>query len=67
MPLAERQAAARISRVGQTCATRCIRLIVKDTIEPNIIKWQEQRLSASQTVSSANFSDKDLDDLFGGN
>ena len=44
-PGIERQAAGRISRIGQTRATTCMRLIVSETIEPCILKWQQIRLA----------------------
>ena len=48
-PGIERQAAGRICRIGQTQQTTCIRLIVKDTVEPNVLKWQEHRLADGAT------------------
>lgn len=64
-PGIERQAAGRISRIGQTRETRCIRLIMENTIEPNILRWQEQRLATGTASSAAQLSIDDLNALVG--
>ena len=45
-------AAGRIARIGQTQDTRCLRLIVADTIEQKILRWQEIRLADGAVVQS---------------
>ena len=52
-PGIERQAAGRIARIGQAQQTRCLRLIVSDSVEEKILRWQEIRLAegASATPS----------------
>mmetsp|Transcript_22890 Transcript_22890/g.52817 ORF Transcript_22890/g.52817 Transcript_22890/m.52817 type:complete len:374 (-) Transcript_22890:346-1467(-) len=58
-PGIERQAAGRICRIGQKQTTTCIRLIVTDTVEPNILRWQEHRLAnganGAQKLSLSDF------------
>ncbi|EOD22854.1 hypothetical protein EMIHUDRAFT_59963, partial [Emiliania huxleyi CCMP1516] len=39
-PGIERQAAGRIARIGQSEETRCVRLLIKDTVETKIVEWQ---------------------------
>ena len=51
-PGIEQQAVGRICRIGQTKATRCIRLIVADTIESNILEWQRRRLCHGASAST---------------
>ena len=65
-PGIERQAAGRISRIGQKHETRCVRLIMRNTIEPNILQWQEQRLATGVASSAAQLNMSDLDALVGG-
>ncbi len=59
-PGIERQAAGRIARIGQPRATRCVRLVVQDTIEPKILDWQQIRLadgaSANPSLSLNDFA-----------
>ena len=43
-PGIEAQAVGRICRIGQEKPTQCIRLIVSESIEPNILLWQNRRL-----------------------
>lgn len=50
-PGIERQAAGRISRIGQTRTTTCIRLIVKESIEPKVLEWQQIRLADGASAS----------------
>ena len=52
-PGIERQAAGRISRIGQQKATTLLRLIVSDTIESRIVDWQTVRMQEGATGSSA--------------
>ena len=47
------QAVGRICRLGQTRAATCVRLIVRDSIEPNILRWQERRLAEGSSVSNS--------------
>ena len=44
-PGIEQQAVGRICRIGQERPTKCIRLIVEASIEPNILLWQSRRLA----------------------
>lgn len=44
-PGIERQAAGRISRIGQRKPATVVRLIIEDTIEPRIVEWQARRMS----------------------
>lgn len=44
-PGIERQAAGRIARIGQSEETRCVRLLIKDTVETKIVEWQRMRLA----------------------
>ena len=44
-PGIEQQAVGRICRIGQERPTKCIRLIVEVSIEPNILLWQSRRLA----------------------
>ena len=46
-----KQAAGRICRLGQTHATECVRLIVSDSIEPNIVAWQQRRTADGVAAS----------------
>ena len=59
-PGIERQAAGRISRIGQTGACTCLRLIVDETIESKILSWQQIRLadgaSANPTLTLNDFA-----------
>jgi len=48
-PGIEKQAAGRISRIGQKTAAKVIRLIVHDTIESRILEWQEVRMQEGAT------------------
>ena len=50
-PGIERQAAGRISRIGQTEATTCLRLIVDETVESKILRWQEVRMADGASAS----------------
>ena len=50
-PGIETQAVGRICRLGQEKPTTCIRLVIADSIEPNILLWQSRRLA--QGASSA--------------
>ena len=43
-PGIEAQAVGRICRIGQEKPTQCVRLVVSDSIEPNILQWQSRRL-----------------------
>ncbi|KAK9915395.1 hypothetical protein WJX75_008587 [Coccomyxa subellipsoidea] len=45
-PGLEAQAAARIYRLGQTKATRVVRLLAEGTIEASILKYQQRKLTA---------------------
>lgn len=49
----EKQAAGRISRIGQKHETRFIRLIADCTVEPDIITWQKRRLEEVNSSSSS--------------
>ena len=51
-PGIERQAAGRISRIGQTRASKLLRLIVRDTIESRIVDWQTVRMQEGATGAS---------------
>lgn len=59
-PGIERQAAGRICRIGQSKACTCVRLIVDDTIESKILRWQQIRLadgaSANPTLTLNDFA-----------
>ena len=47
------QAIGRICRLGQTRAATCVRLIISDSIEPNILRWQERRLAEGASLSNS--------------
>ena len=51
-PGIEQQAVGRICRIGQEKPTKCIRLIVKESIEPNILQWQSRRLAKGSKSAS---------------
>jgi len=52
-PGIERQAAGRIARIGQVHDTRCIRLIVDESIETKILRWQRMRLADGAAASNS--------------
>jgi len=51
-PGIEQQAVGRICRIGQDKPAKCIRLVVKDSIEPNILQWQGRRLAQGSGTAS---------------
>ena len=51
-PGIEQQAVGRICRIGQEKPTKCVRLIVSDSIEPNVLLWQSRRLAQGATSAS---------------
>ena len=51
-PGIEQQAVGRICRIGQERPTKCIRLIVEASIEPNILLWQSRRLAQGSKSAS---------------
>ena len=59
-PGIERQAAGRISRIGQTKPTTCVRLIIDETVESKVLQWQEMRMgdgaSAAPTLGLNDFA-----------
>lgn len=51
-PGIEAQAVGRICRLGQERATKVVRLIVQESIEPNILLWQSRRLARGAVSAS---------------
>lgn len=45
-PGLEAQAAARIHRLGQGASTRVVRLLASDTVEQNVLRLQQHKLTA---------------------
>ena len=52
-PGIERQAAGRISRIGQKKTCKVVRLIVKDTIEEKILEWSARRVEVDSRGGAA--------------
>ena len=64
-PGIEQQAVGRICRIGQTQSTRCVRLLVADSIESRILRWQTRRTVVSGAGSGAHLSLNDFMQLLG--
>jgi SNF2 family DNA or RNA helicase len=47
------QAVGRIARIGQSRPTRCVRLVVAGSLEPNILAWQRRRVERASLAVSA--------------
>ena len=62
-PGIEQQAVGRICRIGQEKPTKCIRLVVKDSIEPNILQWQSHRLAQGSASSATSHTPLSLNDF----